>query len=342
MMENTLKHKVSGRRGVVLLRTSLALALAVGLSPLVRVDAGEWPKPPPIPREQGLFRCQVHRGGGSRSRPDNSLETFLWCWGHGLAPEADARLTKDGVAIAMHDDTFKRIGRGILASLAERKISDLTWDEIKDIDTGSYLNAQYATTRIATMESVFAAMKGRPDRILYVDEKGAPPELIAELANRFGVIEQVYYCSWNWKVIPRWRTIAPKGRSMVWIGNWPKSNSPEDIARTEAFIQKRLDAMATTGFAGIDQVQIHLRTDFSKPDVFNPSSAFIRRAIALLHKHGVTVNGVSWTEGANKEVYRKMWDLGFDHFTTDYPETLFEVVDEIRRGDRKTQRTEKR
>lgn len=305
-------------------------------------DVLAWPKPPPIPREQGLFRCQVHRGGGSRSRPDNSLETFLWCWGHGLAPEADARLTKDGVAIAMHDDNLKRVGRGISASLAERKIRDLAWDEIRDVDVGSYLNAQYATTRIATMESVFAAMKGRPDRILYVDEKGAPPELIAELANRFGVIEQVYYCSWNWKIIPRWRAIAPKGRSMVWIGNWPKSNSTEDIARTEAFIQKRLDAMAATGFAGIDQVQIHLRTDLSKPDVFNPSSAFIRRAIALLHKHGVTVNGVTWTEGANKDVYRKMWDLGFDHFTTDYPETLFEVVDEIRRGDRKTQRTEKK
>jgi len=25
-----------------------------------------------------------------------------------------------------------------------------------------------------------------------------------------------------------------------------------------------------------------------------------------------------------------MWKLGFDHYTTDYPETLFEVADEIR------------
>lgn len=291
--------------------------------------AGQWPKPAPIPREKGLYRCQVHRGGGRATRPDNSLETFLWCWGHGMAPEADARLTKDGVAIAMHDDNFKRIGRGITPAFAAKSIKTLTWDEIKDVDTGSYLGPQYSTTRISTMESIFAAMKGRTERLLYVDEKGAPPELIAKLANEFGVIEQVYYCSSKWTLIPRWRKVAPKGRSMVWLGAWPKNSSPAEIARSEAYVQKQLDAMAATEFDGIDQVQIHIRTDLSKPDPFCPSSPFIRRAIELMHKYGVTVNGVTWTEGQNKDVHMKIWDLGFDHFTTDYPETLFEVVKEI-------------
>lgn len=302
----------------------LVFALALG------AEAGEWAKPAPIPRERGLFRCQIHRGGGAKSRPDNALETFLWCWGHGMSPEADARLTKDGVAVAMHDDNFQRVGRGVKPDFASKKIHTLTWDEIRDVDTGSYLGPEYASTRIATMESVFAAMKGRPERLLYVDEKGAPPELIAELANKFGVIEQVYYCSCNWKLIPRWRKAAPKGRSMVWLGAWPKDNSPAEIARSEAFVQQRLDEMAATGFDGIDQVQIHLRTDSSKPDIFCPSTPFIKRAIALMHQHGVTVNGVTWTEGTNKAVYREMWKIGFDHYTTDFPETLFEVADEIR------------
>lgn len=307
-------------------RVIFTLACACALAAV----AGKWEKPAPIPREKGLFRCQIHRGGGAKSRPDNSLETFLWCWGHGMAPEADARLTKDGVAVAMHDETFRRIGRGISPEFAKRKIRDLTWDEIKDVDTGSYLGPEYSTTRVATMESVFAAMKGRPERLLYVDEKGAPPELIAELANKFGVIEQVYYCSSNWKLIPRWRAAAPKGRSMVWLGAWPKNNSPEEVARAEAYVQKQLDEMAATGFDGIDQVQIHLRTDLAKPDIFCPSTPFIKRAIELMHRHGVTVNGVTWTEGTNKAVHREMWKIGFDHYTTDYPETLFEVADEIR------------
>lgn len=282
-------------------------------------QAQQWEKPAPIPREKGLFRSQIHRGGGRAARPDNALETFLWCWGLGFAPEADARLTKDGVAIAMHDDTFKRIGRGITPEFAARKVGHLTWAEIRDVDTGSYLGKEHATTRVATMETVFAAMRGRPERLLYVDEKGAPPELIAKLAEQFGVIGQTYYCSPNWRKVVEWRKVAPQGRSMVWLGNFPKNNSPESVAKTEAFVQQRLDEMAATGFDGIDQVQIHVRTDLLKPDPFCPSSAFIRRAIERMHKHGVTVNGVTWTEGENADVHRKLWDLGFDHFTSDYP-----------------------
>ena len=251
-----------------------------------------------------------------------------------MAPEADARLTKDGVAIAFHDNELKRVARGIPVEMERRPIKDLAWDEIKDIDVGSYLGAEYSSTRIATMESVFAAMKGRPDRLIYVDEKGAPPELIAELADKFGVVEQVYYCSPNWRLIPRWRKAAPKGRSMVWLGAWAKSNSQEEIARCEAFVQKRLDEMAETGFDGIDQVQIHVRTDLSKADPFCPSTPFMKRAIEMMHGHGVTVNAVTWTCGDNRDVYRKLWDVGFDLFTTDYPYVLFEVAEEFRKGGR--------
>ena len=294
------------------------------------VEAGQWPKPEFIPREKGLYRSQIHRGGGECSRPDNSLETFLWCWGLGFAPEADARLTKDGVAIAMHDQTLKRIGRGISPELARTKVSELTWAEVRDVDTGSYLDPQYSTTRLATMETVFAAMRDRPERLLYVDEKGAPPKMIAELADRFGVIKQVYYCSSDWRKVVEWRRVAPEGRSMVWLGNFPRSNSPENVAKTEAFVQKRLDEMAATGFDGIDQVQIHVRTDLSKEDPFCPSTPFMKEAIALLHSHGVSAQAVTWTEGTNADVHRRLWDLGFDHFTSDYPEFFSEFVRTIR------------
>lgn len=122
-----------------------------------------------------LCMSQVHRGGGRDTRPDNSLETFLWCWEHDVAPEADARLTKDGVAIAFHDGNLKRVGRGISTELAATSVSNLTWAQIREVDVGSYLGREYASTRVPTMESVFAAMSGHPDRFLYLDEKGAPP-----------------------------------------------------------------------------------------------------------------------------------------------------------------------
>ena len=306
------------------------MMMVMGVAAVFAATAGQWSKPTWIPREKGLHRSQIHRGGGKKARPDNSLETFLWCWGHGCTPEADARLTKDGVAIAMHDDNLRRIGRGITPEFASKKIKDLTWDEVRDVDTGSYLGDQYATTRLATMEAVFAAMKGRPERLLYVDEKGAPPALIAELAERFGVIEQTYYCSSNWRKVVEWRKIAPNGRSMVWLGNFPRNNDPQSVAKTEAFVQKRLDELAETGFDGIDQVQIHVRTDLSRLDPFCPSTPFLKRAIELLHKHGVSAQTVTWTEGTNADVHKRLWDLGFDHFTSDYPEFFMEFAKTIR------------
>ncbi len=305
--------------------TIFTCALALGAM------AGEWAKPAPIPREKGLFRSQIHRGGGANTRPDNSLETFLWCWGMGFAPEADARMTKDGVAIAMHDDNFRRIGRGITPEFAKTSVRNLTWDEIRDVDTGSYLGREYATTRIATMESVFAAMRGRPERLIYVDEKGAPPKEIARLAGQFGVVEQVYYTSPDWRKVVEWRKVAPKGRSMVWLGNFPRDNSPENVKKTEAFVQKRLDEMAATGFDGIDQIQIHVRTDLKREDPFCPSTPFLRRAIELLHKHGVSVQTVTWTEGTNADVHRRLWDIGFDHFTSDFPLFYNEFAKTIRK-----------
>lgn len=308
---------------------NVKIALAGVCLAVLSASAGQWPKPDPIPREKGLFRCQVHRGGGKDTRPDNSLETFLWCWGHGMAPEADARLTKDGVAIANHDGNFRRVGRGITKEFAARRICDMTWDEIKDVDIGSYLGAEYATERTVTMESVFAAMKGRKDRLLYVDEKGAPPKLIAELAERFGVIEQVYFCSPDWHKVVEWRKVAPKGRSMVWLGAWAKAVSPGEVARSEKFVQQRLDEMAATGFDGIDQVQLHIRTDLAQEDPFCPSTPFLRRAIDLMHSHGVTVNAVTWTEGRSRDAHLRLWELGFDHFTTDYPEFLFSLAKEL-------------
>ena len=281
-------------------------------------------------RSAGLFRCQVHRGGGRDTRPDNSLETFLWCWGHGVAPEADARLTKDGVAIAFHDTTLKRIGRGISDELANIPVWELTWRELRDIDTGSYLGAEFSSTRIATMESVFAAMAGRPDRILYLDEKGAPPEMMAEMAKKYGVEKQIYYTSPNFKLMERWQKVVPGGLGMVWLGTWPKDNSPAAVAKADKFLEDTFAKMAKAHWKGISQIQIHIRTDLSKADPFCPSTKCIKKAVRLLHSKGITVQAFTWTEGANKDVLRRIWDLGFDNFATDDPLVLFELVKELK------------
>lgn len=116
---------------------------------------------------------------------------------------------------------------------------------------------------------------------------------------------------------------------MVWLGTWPKDNSPKAVAKADRFLEESLDRMEAAGWKGISQIQIHIRTDLSKTDPFCPSSDCIRRAIARLHKNGITAQAFTWTEGANKDVLRQIWKLGFDNFATDDPLVLFELLPEF-------------
>jgi len=90
--------------------------------------------------------------------------------------------------------------------------------------------------------------------------------------------------------------------------------------------------MEASGWKGISQIQIHIRTDLSRKDPFCPSSDCIRKAIRRLHGKGITVQSFTWTEGANKDVLRKIWELGFDNIATDDPLVLFELLPEFARS----------
>ncbi len=88
-----------------------------------------------------LHLSHVHRGGGKYERPDNTLDTFRWCWENGSALECDCRRTRDGVGIMLHDATLRRTARGIPDTLADKDVSsELDWADVRDIDVGSYLS----------------------------------------------------------------------------------------------------------------------------------------------------------------------------------------------------------
>ena len=135
-----------------------------------------------------LHLSHVHRGGGKAERPDNTLETFRWCWENGSALECDCRRTRDGVGIMLHDETLRRTARGIPDALADKPVStELDWNEIKDIDVGSYLSPDFAHHRIPRIEDVFREMRRDPKWLCFVDEKGAGPGYIADKAREAGV-----------------------------------------------------------------------------------------------------------------------------------------------------------
>ena len=106
----------------------------------------------------------AHRTGGKKFS-ENSLEGIDYAVECGCyASEIDVRLTKDGVFVVNHDDTFERMNG------ETTKIRDLTWEEIKNwlIPDTTGTNKVH---RIYRLEDMLDAIKGREK--LFIELKGA-------------------------------------------------------------------------------------------------------------------------------------------------------------------------
>jgi len=86
----------------------------------------------------------AHRGGGSLA-PENTLAGLRAAVAHGFrAVEFDAKLTRDGVAILMHDDTLDRTTNG------HGPIARADWRTVKRLDAGGRLT-RFAGEPIPTL-----------------------------------------------------------------------------------------------------------------------------------------------------------------------------------------------
>ena len=281
-----------------------------------------------------LHMSHVHRGGGKFERPDNTLSTFLWCWGNGSALECDCRRTRDGIGIMLHDNTLRRTAVHVPAELADKPVSEeLDWADIREADVGSYLSPGFSHHRIPTIEAVFAAMKGHPTWLCFVDEKGAGPAYIAEKAREAGVLDQVYYSGPSPAKALEWTRAVPGGKTMLWIGTWPvpaAGHPAADVERFEAHFEKVMDELRANDFRGISIVSLHSYYDPAAPEPFVPSEAYLRKLVDEFHAHGIPVCSIPFEGGDAEEVYFRLFDLGFDGFSSDYPSTMFSVIRQLR------------
>ena len=90
-----------------------------------------------------------HRG--YRDAPENTLAAFRLSKEKGFdMVECDVRFTKDNQAVLLHDSSVNRTSDG------KGKIANLTLDEVKALDFGSWKNKSYAGEHIATFEEFVA------------------------------------------------------------------------------------------------------------------------------------------------------------------------------------------
>lgn len=97
----------------------------------------------------------AHRGD-SHDAPENTIPAFRKAIENGAdAAELDVQMTKDGTVIVLHDSNLKR------TTGLDKNVWQVTYDQIRDLDNGSFYSDVYQFTRIPTLDQVLKVCKGK-------------------------------------------------------------------------------------------------------------------------------------------------------------------------------------
>jgi glycerophosphoryl diester phosphodiesterase len=272
---------------------------------------------------------QSHRGAGVLAE-ENTLPAFELAWQLGTYPEADVRVTRDGVIVAFHDHDFSRLVKDAPAELRGKGVKDLTYDELAQLDVGSWKGPQFAGRRVPRLRDVFAAMRGRPERHLYLDVKSVDLDRLAAEVKAHDVARQVVLASPRPELLREWKALVPESETLLWMRG------------SEAALQQRIGELRSSGFPGITQVQIHIfpnrtieealaiakiRPEQIDVDLteakrssqrYTVSDKFILELGRELRAHGITFQTLPYT--SDPTVYAELLDLGVASFATDHPD----------------------
>lgn len=120
--------------------------------------------------------------------------------------ELDVHETKDGVIVVIHDDSLKR------TTGVNKKIYDVTYDEIKELDAGSYFgpDEKFKECRIPTLEEVMDYTKGKIKLNIEIKLSDKEPHLVqkvAELIEKYEYLDECYVTSMNYKALTQIKEI---------------------------------------------------------------------------------------------------------------------------------------
>jgi glycerophosphoryl diester phosphodiesterase len=270
--------------------------------------------------ETSGFHVQAHRGAGI-AMPENTLESFQWAWNLGVTPEADLRTTRDGAIVCFHDPDLSRVVSNVEELRKKARIEDLPLAEVRALEVGSFRGPQFSGQRVPTLASVLAEMRGRPERLLYLDIKTAELEPLIAMIRKHEVERQVIFTTTHHNLIQDWKMRVPESLTLLWNGG------------TQEQLATKLAAVRKTGFDGITHLQVHVRVgDLSADEPFVPRIEFLKSLGEELKSRRIVFQALPW-ECSDQRAYEKLLALGVESFATDYPEITLQAVESFRTQD---------
>jgi glycerophosphoryl diester phosphodiesterase len=149
----------------------------------------------------------AHRGACSYA-PENTLAAFHLALEQGAdGIELDAKLSKDGVVVAIHDKTVDRTTDG------SGKVSELTFSELQNLDAGIQFAPRFSRERIPSLEQVLDTLGTKLliniELTSYASPGDALPEKVAELVKKAGAERNTIFSSFHPSILGRIRKLMP-------------------------------------------------------------------------------------------------------------------------------------
>ncbi|MDP2775090.1 MAG: glycerophosphodiester phosphodiesterase family protein [Nocardioides sp.] len=252
----------------------------------------------------------AHRGAMGYA-PENTLAAFRLGAEQGAdLVESDVQRSKDGVLVLMHDTTLSRTTdvEQVFPDRAPWRVSDFTYEEIKQLDAGSWFSEEYAGERVPTMsEMVKLLRRSRAGILMELKSPALYPGIEAQVAREFaryrGYVrsavraERLVVQSFDWESMARYHEVQPA--VPVGLLGRPAETLLPDLA--------------------------------TWADQINPSfRSFDATYVDTVHDLGMEVHTYTVNQPADMHL---VLDRGVDGVITNFPDVLEEVLDERRHAD---------
>jgi glycerophosphoryl diester phosphodiesterase len=148
----------------------------------------------------------AHRGAALYA-PENTMASVEKALEAGADwVEIDVQETADGQVVVLHDSDLKKV-----AGL-DLKIWDATWDDLQEIDIGSFFSPEFSGQRVPRLEDVLQACKGRSGVVIelkYYGHQVRLEERVAEIVDGLGMASDIKVMSLDFEGLQRMKTLRP-------------------------------------------------------------------------------------------------------------------------------------
>jgi glycerophosphoryl diester phosphodiesterase len=140
-------------------------------------------------REPGDTAAIIAHRGDSKVAPENTMPAVTSAVEGGADFfEIDINYTADNEVVAIHDATVDRTTDGT------GEVRDMTYDQISELDAGSWLDPSYSYAEVPKLEEVFDYMSDTGAHVLLEYKEDWTPEQVemtAELVEEYDVADQI-------------------------------------------------------------------------------------------------------------------------------------------------------